>query len=64
MKRFMKLMSVVFVLGAMATASTVLGEGSEASQVKSSNPTDVHGQHCDSLERLLGMCRSSENILN
>ena len=60
MKRFIKLISVVLVLGAVATAST-LGENPEVNINRS--PTDVAGQHCDSLERLLGMCRSSQNFL-
>ena len=60
MKRFMKLMSVVFVLGAVATTSTV-GGNPEVS-VQKNNPTTVFGQ-CDPYERALGFCRSSENIL-
>jgi len=56
MKRFMKLMSVVFVLGAVAMASNFGGNPEVV--VKGSG-----GNHCDSLERLLGACRNTENIL-
>jgi hypothetical protein len=61
MKRFMKLMSLVLVLGAVATAST---EGGNPEVFVNSNPTDVKGGACDPLMQLLGMCRSSENILD
>jgi hypothetical protein len=60
MKRFMKLMSIVLVLGAVATASTV-GGNPEVS-VGKNNPTTVLG-HCDPYERLAGLCRNSQNIL-
>ena len=60
MKRFMKLMSAVLVLGAVATASTT--GGNPEVLVKKNNSTTVLG-HCDPLMQLLGMCRSSENIL-
>ena len=60
MKRFIRLMSIVLLLGAVATASTT-GGNPEVS-VKKNNPTTVSG-HCDPLMQLLGMCRSSENIL-
>ncbi|CAA6803287.1 MAG: Unknown protein [uncultured Sulfurovum sp.] len=59
MKRFMKLMSVVLVLGAVATASD-LGGNPEVS-IKKSNPMDTN--YCDIYMKLLGMCRSSNNIL-
>ena len=59
MKQFMKLMSVVLVLGAVATAST-MGGNPEVS-VKQNNPTDTN--YCDPYKRLLGMCRSSNDIL-
>ena len=60
MKRFMKLMSVVLVLGALATASTT--GGNPEVFVEKSDYITVSG-HCDPLERLAGACRSSENIL-
>ncbi len=60
MKRFMKLMSVVLVLGAVATASTI-GGNPEVS-VKQNNPTTVSGI-CDPYERFLGLCQSSQDIL-
>jgi len=62
MKRFMKLMSVVLVLSAVATAST-MGGNPEVLVEKGRNSTDTFGEHCDVLERLMGMCRSSKNIL-
>jgi len=61
MKRFIRLMSVVLLLGAMATASTE--GGNPEVTVQKNNPTDVKDGHCDPLMRLLGMCRSSKNIL-
>ncbi|CAA6812379.1 MAG: Unknown protein [uncultured Sulfurovum sp.] len=61
MKRFMQLMSTVLVLGAVATASTNVGGNPEVS-VKKSNPTTVSTQ-CDPLERFLGLCHSSNDIL-
>jgi hypothetical protein len=63
MKRFMKFISVILVLSAVVTAST-LGGNPEV-WVKR-NPIVVEwdgGNHCDPIERLMGMCKSSENIL-
>ena len=60
MKRFMKLMSIVFVLSAVATASD-LGGNPEVFSIPKSNPTDTN--YCDPLKRLLGLCRSSNDIL-
>jgi len=56
-------MSVILVLGAVATASTI-GETTEASLkiTTNTNPTTV-ATHCDPIERLLGLCRSSQDIL-
>jgi hypothetical protein len=66
MKRFINLMSVVLVLSVVATASD-LGGNPEVSiqKVNLNNPTTVYGggNHCDSIERLLGMCRSSQDFL-
>jgi hypothetical protein len=59
-KKFIKLMSVILVLGAVATASNVNSNG--ASITKNSNPTTV-SDHCDPYESLLGMCRSSQDFL-
>jgi len=61
MKRFIQLMSVVLLLGAMATASTE--GGNPEVMVQKNNPTTVLG-YCDPYERLAGLCRSSENILD
>jgi len=61
MKRFMRLMSVVLVLGAVATASTINGGNPEV-LVNKNNPVEVQG-YCDPYEQLIGACRSSENIL-
>ena len=56
-------MSVILVLGAVATASNV-GDTTEASLkiTTDTNPTTV-STHCDPIERLLGLCRSSQDIL-
>jgi len=62
MKRFMKLVSVVLVLGAVATAST-LGGNPEALIKKGGYNTDTSNGRCDPIEHLMGMCRSSKNIL-
>ena len=62
MKRFIQLMSVVLLLSAVATASTE--GGNPEVMVQKNNPTDVKDGACDPLMRLLGMCRSSENILD
>jgi len=61
MKRFIRLMSVVLVLGAVATASTFGGNPEVTAQ--KDDHTTVQGI-CDPLERLAGLCRSSENILD
>jgi hypothetical protein len=65
MKRFIKLMSAMLVLGAVATASTVGGNPEVFVGKSDSNPTTVYGggNNCDVLEQLMGMCRSSEDIL-
>ena len=60
MKRFMKLMSIVLVLGVVATASD-LGGNPEVSIVKD-NPTIVFG-NCDPYMRFLGLCNSSNDII-
>jgi len=60
-KKFIKLMSVILVLGAVATASN-FSSNLEASITKNSNPITTL-DHCDPYERLLGMCRSSQDIL-
>ncbi|CAA6813277.1 MAG: Unknown protein [uncultured Sulfurovum sp.] len=60
MKRFIQLMSVVLLSGAMATASN-MGANSEVSIMKN-NPTTVSG-YCDPYERLVGACRSTDGIL-
>ena len=62
MKRFMKLMSVVLVLSAVATASTLGGNPEVLVSKGEKNPLTVYG-FCDPIERLMGMCRSSRNIL-
>jgi hypothetical protein len=59
-KRFIKLMSVVLVLGAVATASTFAGNPEVS--IQKSDYTTVQG-YCDPYERLMGMCKSSEDIL-
>jgi hypothetical protein len=59
MKRFIKLMSVVLVLSAVVTASD-LGGNPEVS-VNGNNPTTV--TYCDPIERILGLCRSSQDFL-
>jgi len=64
MKKIITLMSAVLVLGAVATASTTVNSKIEISVQKSileNNPTTVLG-HCDPIERLLGMCRSSQTL--
>ena len=64
MKRFMKLVSVVLVLGAVATASSMGGNPEVVVQKKSPLMVEWNGgNHCDPIERLMGMCRSSGNIL-
>lgn len=59
MKRFMKFMSVILVLGAVATAEG-FGGNPEVS-VNGNNPTDTN--YCDPYLRFLGYCRSVDNIL-
>jgi len=56
------LMSAVLVLGAVATASTTVNSTIGISTQKSitSNPMDIN--RCDLIERLLGMCRSSQTL--
>lgn len=61
MKRFIKLMSAILVLGAVATASTNIVGGNPEVSAKKSNPTTVLG-FCDPLERFLGLCQSSQDI--
>ena len=53
MKRFMKLMSIVLVLGVVATASDLGGNPEVSVSMEQFNG-------CDPLKRLLGMCRSSQ----
>jgi len=66
MKRFIKLMSAMLVLGAVATASTVGGNPEVfVGKIGEKNPTTVKdgGNHCDAIEHLMGICQSSEDIL-
>jgi len=58
------LISAVLVLGAVATASTTVNSNIGISTQKSileNNPTTVT-QHCDAIERILGLCRSSQTL--
>ena len=59
MKRFIKLISTVLVLSAVATASNLGGNPEVSVPMEQFNG-------CDPLKRLLGMCRSSQwfNINN
>jgi len=59
MKRFINVMSVVLVLSAVATASTAVVKNDEVH----SKIFDMARGICDPLEQLMGMCRSSENVL-
>ena len=59
MKRFMKLMSIVLVLGVVATASD-LGGNSEVTVSKNDLGTF---SNCDPYEHALGLCRNFENTL-
>lgn len=60
MKRFMKFVSTVLVLGAVAVASNNAGGNPEVS-VKKNDLATVNG-HCDPIERALGACRSSQDL--
>ena len=53
MKRFIKLISTVLVLSAVATASNLGGNPEVSVPMEQFNG-------CDPLKRLLGMCRSSQ----
>ena len=68
MKRFIKLMGIVLVLGSVATASSTVEGNPEVSlnRVNLENPTTVKdgGDYCDPLEQLMGICKNSENILS
>ena len=57
MKRFIRLMSVILVLSSAATASI------EGGNPETFVPMEQLSGGCDPLKQLLGMCRSSENIL-
>ena len=63
MKKIMTLIGAVLVLGAVATASstTVSSETSVQKSILKDNPTTVLG-HCDPIEHLMGMCRSSQTL--
>ena len=57
MKRFIRLISVVLVLSSVATASV------EGGNPETFIPMEQLSGGCDPLKLLLGMCRSSENLL-
>ncbi len=63
MKKIMTLIGAVLVLGAVATASstTVSSETSVQKSILKDNPTTV-AQHCDAIEHIMGMCRSSQTL--
>jgi len=61
MKRFMKLMSVVLVLGAVAIAEDF---GGNPEVLVGKNDSPIIFSNCDPYERALGLCRNSENILS
>ena len=68
MKRFIKLMSAMLLLGAVVTASSFEGNPEVSVTSNSSNVlnkfTDVSGRRCDPIQRLMGMlCKNSEDIL-
>ena len=60
MTKIITLISAVLVLGAVATASTTVNNETSVQKSIISNPADVN--RCDTLERLLGMCRSSQTL--
>lgn len=60
MKRFIKLISLIFAFGAVATAST--SGGNPEVFAEKDNGTTVSG-HCDPYERLVGLCRSSQDFM-
>jgi len=60
MKKFIKLISLIFAFGAVATAST--SGGNPEVSVEKDNATTVFG-HCDPYERLLGLCHSSQDFM-
>jgi len=51
-----KSIGLITMLGTAIVASTV--------NIKDNNPTTVKGQHCDPIEHILGMCRSSQTLLS
>ena len=55
-------MSAILVLGAVATASTSVESFTTTNNTVTSSTDTLRG-HCDALERLMGICRSSEDIL-
>jgi len=58
MKRFIKLMSAMLVLGAVATASTT-------SSLPSTGTVNYGGKHCDAIEQLMGVCREvPQDLIN
>ena len=56
MKKIIKVIGIVAILGSLGLASTTLS----TTGVKSKDNTTV--SHCDPLEQLMGMCRSSETL--
>jgi len=63
MKKFIKVLGIVAILGSLGIASTgssdVVGVSSEKS-VKDITSTGL--RHCDPILRILGYCKSSETL--
>ena len=60
-----KVIGAILLLSAIATASIVEGNPEVFTQLTTDRDSSIETSNgrCDSLERLLGMCRSSEDIL-
>jgi len=59
MKKFIKVLGIVAILGSLGIASTTL---STSGVSESKNITTVQRGHCDPLEHLMGWCRSSQTL--
>jgi len=60
MKKIIKAVGVIVILGSVAIASTSSVATTGVSKSKTKDATTI--QYCDPIEHLMGMCRSSQTI--
>ena len=62
MKKFIKVLGIVAILGSLGIASTGSSDVVGVSTSKGKSITIDQERHCDFILRLMGMCRSTQTL--